>query len=259
MNFDQPKNIETPNIENIKTPENKIKEGVDFVFEQNPELAQVGSKEKYSEYLDTIFPESKVKDIVYHGTSTIKKTGEKISELKNNEGLISRVSGLGKWFTFERETAELFARDATKRVNPNIPKRLIFENFKLKMESFLKEYPNFDLKKVYDEEVEWYSDEPYTLPVIVNITKPEYFKNNQDLFFELSESPRSDRGAGGSLIYNWGSYDALIQEKGDLNYNDYEKWTNEIGSQILIKDARQSYILGSKQDIENFKEFVSEK
>ena len=64
MNFDQPRN----DTENIKTPENKIKEGVDFVFEQNLELAQIGTEEQYSEYLDTIFPDSKVKDIVYHRT-----------------------------------------------------------------------------------------------------------------------------------------------------------------------------------------------
>lgn len=44
----------------------RIKEGVDFAFEQNPELEKIGSKEEYSKYLDTIFPESKVKDIVYH-------------------------------------------------------------------------------------------------------------------------------------------------------------------------------------------------
>lgn len=59
--------------EKIKQEENKIekpkiKEGVDFVFEQIPELAQIGTKEQYSEYLDTVFPESKVKDIVYHRT-----------------------------------------------------------------------------------------------------------------------------------------------------------------------------------------------
>jgi hypothetical protein len=46
----------------------KIKEGVDFVFEQNPELSKIGTKEQYSEYLDTIFPESKLKDIVYHAS-----------------------------------------------------------------------------------------------------------------------------------------------------------------------------------------------
>lgn len=60
-----------------KVPE--IKEGVDFVFEQNSELAEIGTKEQYSQYLDTIFPKSKVKDIVYHSSpSKIKSYKESI-------------------------------------------------------------------------------------------------------------------------------------------------------------------------------------
>ena len=51
-------------------PSIRIKEGVDFVFNETPELANIGSKEEYSAYLDTIFPDSKVKDIVYHATNT---------------------------------------------------------------------------------------------------------------------------------------------------------------------------------------------
>lgn len=45
------------------------KEGIDFVFEQTPELASIGTKEEYSEYLDTIFPKTKFKKIVFHNTS----------------------------------------------------------------------------------------------------------------------------------------------------------------------------------------------
>lgn len=43
-----------------------IKPGVQEIFNQNPELASIGTPEQYSAYLDSIFPESKVKDIVYH-------------------------------------------------------------------------------------------------------------------------------------------------------------------------------------------------
>ena len=50
----------------------ETKQGVDFVFEQNTELASIGTQEQYSQYLDTIFPNSKVKDIVYHGTTNEK-------------------------------------------------------------------------------------------------------------------------------------------------------------------------------------------
>lgn len=46
-----------------------VKQGVDYVFEMNPELAEIGSPEQYSEYLDTIFPESENKDIWYHATN----------------------------------------------------------------------------------------------------------------------------------------------------------------------------------------------
>ena len=72
-----------------KTEKSEIKEGVDFIFEQNPELAQIGTKEQYSEYLNTIFPGSKVKDIVYHASAN------KFSEFKDPSS-----SGLSHiWFS----------------------------------------------------------------------------------------------------------------------------------------------------------------
>lgn len=49
---------------------NIYSESIDELFRENPELASIGTKEQYSQYLDTIFPDSKVKDIVYHGTDT---------------------------------------------------------------------------------------------------------------------------------------------------------------------------------------------
>lgn len=44
------------------------KEDVDFIFEQNPDLVTIGTKEQYSRYIESIFPNSKIKDVVYHGT-----------------------------------------------------------------------------------------------------------------------------------------------------------------------------------------------
>ena len=41
--------------------------GVDYVFSQSPELASIGTKAQYLQYLSTIFKTSKVKDIVYRG------------------------------------------------------------------------------------------------------------------------------------------------------------------------------------------------
>ena len=50
-----------------ETQEQGVKEGVEEIFEFTPELDTIGTQEQYSQYLDSIFPDSKVKDIVYHG------------------------------------------------------------------------------------------------------------------------------------------------------------------------------------------------
>lgn len=60
-------NEQFPQIENT-LEETPLREGVVEVFEQHPELSDIGTKEQYSEYLGTIFPESKLKQVVYHGT-----------------------------------------------------------------------------------------------------------------------------------------------------------------------------------------------
>ena len=49
----------------IRTNAN-IKEGVNELFRSNPELSKIGNQLQYSNYLNTIFPNSKVQDIVYH-------------------------------------------------------------------------------------------------------------------------------------------------------------------------------------------------
>jgi hypothetical protein len=54
--------------ETVKTSKAATKLGIKDVFDANPELNKLGSYAQYSAYLDTIFPDSKVKDIVYHGS-----------------------------------------------------------------------------------------------------------------------------------------------------------------------------------------------
>ncbi len=59
----KPKNI------NEKIP-SEYEKSIQEVFTLCPELEKIGSGEEYGKYLETIFPESKVKDVVYHGTGT---------------------------------------------------------------------------------------------------------------------------------------------------------------------------------------------
>lgn len=146
-------------------------EGIDYVFSQSPELASIGNKAQYLQYLSTIFPNSKVKDIVYHGTRN---------------------------------------------------KELIIE---------------------------------------------EGFKNNSELF-----KPDDDRAyESGELGYgyyftttqqsakNYGEPLAVILNNPDItNETTFNLTTNEKGIQHFVKTKQQIHILGGKNDIEGFKEFVDE-
>ena len=67
----------------ISIPKIKIKDEVNEFFKSNPELANIGTVEEYSQYLDTIFPDSKVKDILYHGTDKEFDTFDKTTRGKN--------------------------------------------------------------------------------------------------------------------------------------------------------------------------------
>ena len=63
--------------------------GVENVFKNNPELAIIGTPEEYSNYLKTIFPNSKLNQIFYHGTTdvdSLKKEGFLKERLVRSQG-----------------------------------------------------------------------------------------------------------------------------------------------------------------------------
>lgn len=63
--------------ENSTKKEIEVKEGVDFVFYSNEELKSIGSPKEYTEYISTVFPNSKIKDIVYHSRFTLSNITNK--------------------------------------------------------------------------------------------------------------------------------------------------------------------------------------
>ncbi len=182
-------NEEFPKSEN--NLEKPIKEGVDFVFEQHPELASIGTKEQYSKYLDTIFPDSKVRNIVYHTSAN------KFQEFKDPS-----PSGLSHiWFS---------------------------------------EKP---LKYQFGENI--YS-------VLLNVKNPlSEFGSNYREEINSYESPINP-----DWVNNYHTTGELPQFKydGTIRASRVDE-----GKSITARNQKQIHILGSKQDIEGFKEFVSKK
>lgn len=52
-----------------KTFDIPISQGVSDVYDGNKELQSLGTKQEYANYVNSIFPNSKIKDVVYHGTN----------------------------------------------------------------------------------------------------------------------------------------------------------------------------------------------
>jgi hypothetical protein len=84
---------------------------IEQLFNENPELANVGTQEQYSQYLNTIFPDSKVKDIVYHGYKLIKDSYGR-DDLKI-EKFDKAKAPKGFYFTTDKNYANTFTEKYT--------------------------------------------------------------------------------------------------------------------------------------------------
>lgn len=80
---------EKPSYVYYQIQHTKVKEGVLEIFKRNPKYDTVGTVEQYSAYLDTIFPDSKVKDIVYHGTDKQFNVFKKPSDTGSKNRMIA--------------------------------------------------------------------------------------------------------------------------------------------------------------------------
>jgi hypothetical protein len=194
-------------------PFTSVKEGVSELFDSNPELAKIGTQEEYSQYLDGIFPNSKVKDIVYHGS------GEKIEQFKDEFKATQNATifdspeydKLGFFFTTDKNAADtIYAWKFDKQGNG------------IKTQNIN--------------------------PSIVNVSNPQRTKFVTDLL----DAKNIDK-----------TKDGYIAEESSEDY--YIETTTENGftrelkpyEVIIVPKSEQIHILGNKQDIEGFKEFIS--
>ncbi len=217
-----PKKIE-PEVSKLEKPQ--IKEGVDFVFEQNPELLGIGTKEQYSEYLDTIFPESTIKDIVYHGTRSKFDSFD-----LERRGLGGRNYGNGVYATTDFSWAKRYAQK--KYLLPvvlNITNPLI-------------------TNQRYEE---WYD----CSPIPYNKKISDYVEHDALLNYE-----GIDRELLEKKDIHFIEYMGPKDEKGlPIVYIDKEKEIFQMNislKELVVPNTEQAHILGTEKDIQKFKEFV---
>lgn len=92
------------------------------VYQSNPRLMDTGSAYEYSDYIQSIFPESIVNGTYYHGGPqgiTEFKTPNQLEHL--NQGINTATKDHGIYFTPDKYLARIYATTATKKAGqPNI-------------------------------------------------------------------------------------------------------------------------------------------
>ena len=213
---------------NFEIPIIKVKEGVDFVFQQNPELSKIGTQQQYSQYLATIFPDSKVKDVVYHHSS------QKIENF--NKSFLGKETG-----------------------SPDTQLGFFFAENKKDIPNMVSE-KNEQLKKLGSSKVLDFSIQNN---VLINIKNPEYHYG----FIEeavsnllgreaniLAKTARDDYKEARLKLENSGK-DSLVYGLS----TDYDDGDHNVNHGYVILEPENIHVLGSKNDLNKFKEFVNNK
>jgi len=258
--------------------EKLVSEEVDFVFEQNSELEKIGTRKQYSEYLSTIFPNSKVKDILYHGTTESFDT----FQVPMEQNALGNLYSAGLHFG-TLEQASIFDNSLVQNVQPINPDNIKYEDLASKGDSV-----RFGNKNYY------YNENKKLIESITSITSDgEFNTSNKSISFEelpksvintleerkqkyidsLNEEINKDKNKTLKIIpvllnisKLYGSEDVQHNEVWDEILRKtiktstegivYENKFEGEGKSYIVTDSKQVYILGSKKDTEHFSEFV---
>jgi len=174
---------------------------VEELFDSNPELANIGTPEQYSQYLDTIFPDSKVKDIVYHGS---KNKIDKVSLEKTRESQLLKYPDLPTVDAFFLTPSKITARAMT-------------------------------------------SEEAFINSALINSKNP--LKVTTSLVKENNISTLA-----GTVLFT--NSPEMISKYRKLGYDSFDSSSNA-ANEYVVFEPEQIHILGGKQDIEGFRNYVN--
>jgi hypothetical protein len=193
----------------------EVKEGLSEIFNENLELSNIGTEQQYSEYLNTIFPDSKVKDIVYHGSNQKQAPDELRSTSSSNFVYVSEEKSYADTYS-KREGGNTFQAIVNAQNLLNVRTLLTEKESELaqRFQLFLYDNPG----NGYSVE-DYLEADPKSFTDLVPLTNRKF----------LAE------------FYKQEGYDGLTG------------WDEK-----ALFEPKQVHILGSKKDIQGFKDFVSQ-
>jgi len=273
------------NNEEVAVDNTPVKDGVEDLFKQNSELSKIGDKQQYSNYLNSIFPSSKVKDILYHGTTSGKfdefskeklgvnteapsaMLGFFFSSSKGNAGAYS-IANDKDWAT--KSTDEIIESNEIKKLDNELYSKLIKESgytdkrdpsgngdVIVNSTGEIINFDNFEFANGISEFTDKHKEFlDISKDIEDKVNKINSDNSNEQLYMVVlnTESPNilDKKGESGNiahLIRGSKNNDSVILK----NYKD-----PFISDVYVVFEPEQIHILGSKQDIDGFKQFVKE-
>ena len=240
---------------------NNLLDDIDFVFQLNPILATVGSKEQYSFYLDSIFPYSKIKNIVYHTTDNLNlqfKPGQihfymdkkSLDTVNSKFHSIKRAISSSSISKYSREIIEYLK--SNKELMDGTWKRNIEKTYNELLQS--KNINKFNKKNKTN--ISFKDIEAFLNPEIIcaildvrnsyNAVEPI---NTQRVNEIKSRNNNIDAIIGGE---SW----TINSTAKDDSWGDIEVATEK---EIVVFNNSQVYMLGFTEDANEFKKFIKNK
>ena len=145
------------------------------IFEANNELRNIGTEEQYSQYLDSIFPESKVKDIVYH------RSPNKFDKFdKKFKGVTSKLKdAIDGFFFSSRDIGEDIKYSMNIDLGSNVYNAILNIKNPIKTDTW-SDTPNTKgsdgIIRSYDDFTEYVAFEPEQIHILGNKQDIEQFR-----------------------------------------------------------------------------------
>jgi len=257
------------------------RQGISELFAENPQLASIGTQEQYERYLSTIFPDSKVKDIVYHGTDgefdkfskNIKKVLER--EISNTANAyfftndLNRIKDYGK----NKVNALIDSREILSFKNISNDRARVLSDITYEKAKgytdknidsivadydFYKDYIVFEPEQIHilssKQDIEGFKKFVENNPIVEETTTPDVeYSLDFDFPFQEESADKINKGIKSVIVrpvnlksgtYNIGNQVYNIKNYGLYNIEDYLKENNITKEEFInqfIQDENVKY------------------
>ncbi len=251
-----------PKKENIGEEKERVENltGIDFVFSENPHIKELAlkyadndlekAKEIYSEYIETIFPDSELENIVYHGSN--RGDIEKF-EINRDDNKTRMMLGLGgedsKGIYFaDGKNGALSYGSKLYSCLLNSKKMVVNLNATAYEAITGKELHLGDVVNLNDN---FYASHYETFANINDEIREKY--NSPDTFYAAGDGESTASESEMIDLYNEFQKLESSEEKIKFFKENYKSYG---AGEIIVFDPNQIHILGSKKDEEMFKQYL---